>query len=161
MCTAARSAAAQGTMSFLSLRVRQLVASVTLINALGGGCSDSQREQDERMAMRAPGSSTPSALPPDHAQPAPNPPPIPLGEMAPDEIIKLKTMLWGRNPPDRRRRLTRAMRVRALSSAASGNNRSDSRGSIRAIPMLKSCAADHCSVRLFLIRGSVTGAHER
>jgi NodT family efflux transporter outer membrane factor (OMF) lipoprotein len=82
----------------LQVQLRQLVASVTLINALGGGWSDSQREQDERMAMRAPGSSTPSASPPGNAQPAPNPPPIPLGEITPDEIIRLNDDVMGPEP---------------------------------------------------------------
>jgi NodT family efflux transporter outer membrane factor (OMF) lipoprotein len=84
----------------LQVQLRQLVASVTLINALGGGWSDSQREQDERMAMRAPGSSTPSASPPGNAQPAPNPPPIPLGEITPDEIIKLNNDVMGPEPTE-------------------------------------------------------------
>jgi NodT family efflux transporter outer membrane factor (OMF) lipoprotein len=82
----------------LQVQLRQLVASVTLINALGGGWSDSQRDEDARMAMRAPGSVSPPAAPADNAQSAPNPPPIPLREITPDEIIKLNNDVMGPEP---------------------------------------------------------------
>jgi NodT family efflux transporter outer membrane factor (OMF) lipoprotein len=84
----------------LQVQLRQLIASVTLINALGGGWSTAQREQDERTAMRPPASSIPAPAPPQNSHGSANPPAIPLGEITPDEIIKLNNDVMGPDPAD-------------------------------------------------------------
>lgn len=83
----------------LQVQLRQLVASVTLINALGGGWSTLDLGHTERMA-RDSGAAAPAPVPGLQGvsgakatsraaeKPTPNPPPIPPGEIQPDELIK-------------------------------------------------------------------------
>jgi NodT family efflux transporter outer membrane factor (OMF) lipoprotein len=84
--------------SELQVQLRQLVASVTLVNALGGGWSSPQREQDEHLALHATATVQPGSPPASNAHVAANPPPIPPGEITPDEIIKLNNEVMGPDP---------------------------------------------------------------
>jgi NodT family efflux transporter outer membrane factor (OMF) lipoprotein len=84
--------------SELQVQLRQLVASVTLINDLGGGWSAAQRPDDERLALRAAAGSVPGAAPSANAGSAANPPPIPLRDITPDEIIRLNNDVMGPDP---------------------------------------------------------------
>jgi NodT family efflux transporter outer membrane factor (OMF) lipoprotein len=73
----------------LQVQLRQLVASVTLINDLGGGWATSQMNQTERMAEHPPEAGKEPTIPAEDAgQAVPNPPPMPEGEIHPDELIK-------------------------------------------------------------------------
>jgi len=73
----------------LQVQLRQLVASVTLINDLGGGWSTSQMNQTERLAEHPPDAGKEAKIPAENAgPPVPNPPPMPAGEIRPDELIK-------------------------------------------------------------------------
>jgi NodT family efflux transporter outer membrane factor (OMF) lipoprotein len=84
--------------SELQVQLRQLIASVTLINALGGGWTSAQRADDERTALHAPANPGPAAAPAGNAQGNANPPPIPLGEITPDQIIRLNDQVMGPDP---------------------------------------------------------------
>ncbi len=68
----------------LQVQLRQLIASVSLINDLGGGWATSQLAQTERTAMHPP-----AQIPSENAgQAVPNPPAMPPGEVQPDDFIK-------------------------------------------------------------------------
>jgi len=74
----------------LQVQLRQLTASVMLINDLGGGWSTAQMEQTERLAMHPPDAGKEAQIPAENAGEAvPNPPPMPPGEIRPDDFIKL------------------------------------------------------------------------
>jgi NodT family efflux transporter outer membrane factor (OMF) lipoprotein len=84
----------------LQIQLRQLTASVMLINDLGGGWATSQMDQTERMAMHPPGAGKEAQVPAENGGAAvPNPPPMPLGEIKPDDIIKLNDEMMGPAPP--------------------------------------------------------------
>jgi hypothetical protein len=71
------------------VQLRQLTASVALINALGGGWATTQMDRMERAAMRAPRMAEEAKAPAENAGEAvPNPPPLPLGEIQPDDLIR-------------------------------------------------------------------------
>ena len=73
----------------LQVKLRQLTASVSLINDLGGGWATSQFADTERTAMHPPDAGKEPKIPSDNAgQPVPNPPPVPAGEIQPDNFIK-------------------------------------------------------------------------
>ena len=73
----------------LQVELRQLIASVSLINDLGGGWATSQMAQTERTAMHPPESGAEARIPPENSRPAvPNPPAMPPGEIQPDDFIK-------------------------------------------------------------------------
>jgi len=73
----------------LQVQLRQLVASVTLINELGGGWATSQLAQTERTAMHPPKAGEEAQIPSENSGPAvPNPPAMPPGEIQPDDFIK-------------------------------------------------------------------------
>jgi NodT family efflux transporter outer membrane factor (OMF) lipoprotein len=88
--------------AFLSAReteigvlLKQFSASVNLINGLGGGWANSQLAATARLAEHPPsgGSEPPVPAGNESAGDAggvgvPNPPPIPLGELKPDDLIK-------------------------------------------------------------------------
>lgn len=80
----------------VQLQLRQLTASVNLINNLGGGWSDSQWSDSERMAVQGPGQ--PSKLPDGTNVPVANPPPVPPHDIRPDEIIKRDQDALGETP---------------------------------------------------------------
>jgi NodT family efflux transporter outer membrane factor (OMF) lipoprotein len=84
--------------SELQVQLRQLIASVTLINALGGGWTDAQRPAAERLALAAPAKPAPPVAPGPNARADANPPAIPAGEITPDEIIRLNDDVMGPEP---------------------------------------------------------------
>jgi NodT family efflux transporter outer membrane factor (OMF) lipoprotein len=73
----------------LQIQLRQLTASVTLINDLGGGWSVSDLSQTEAMAKHPPEPGKEPLIPAENSAPTvPNPPPMPPGEAAPDDFMK-------------------------------------------------------------------------
>jgi NodT family efflux transporter outer membrane factor (OMF) lipoprotein len=81
----------------LQIELRQLTASVSLINDLGGGWSVPHLEETERMAMHPADAGQEPKIPAGDAGRLPNPPPMPAGEMEPDDFIKLNDEAMG--PP--------------------------------------------------------------
>lgn len=75
--------------SELQVQLRELTASVSLINDLGGGWATSELGQTERMAQHPKGAGNEPRIPAEDAgQALPNPPPIPPGEIKPDDFIR-------------------------------------------------------------------------
>jgi NodT family efflux transporter outer membrane factor (OMF) lipoprotein len=73
----------------LQVQLRQLTASVVLINDLGGGWTTAQLGQTERMAQHPPEADKQAQIPAEDSGPGiANPPPMPLGEIQPDDLIK-------------------------------------------------------------------------
>ncbi len=73
----------------LGVELRQLTASVSLINDLGGGWATSQFDQTQRMAMHPADAGKAPEVPAANSAPAvPNPPAMPSGEIQPDDFIK-------------------------------------------------------------------------
>lgn len=73
----------------LQVKLKQLAASVSLINDLGGGWSG-DIGASERLAKSPPDAGKPPVIPTyDAGTPVPNPPAMPAGEMQPDEFIKM------------------------------------------------------------------------
>jgi NodT family efflux transporter outer membrane factor (OMF) lipoprotein len=73
----------------LQIQLRELIASVTLVNDLGGGWSTSDRSQTERMAEHPADPGKQPQIPAENSGPAvPNPPPMPPREIRPDDLIK-------------------------------------------------------------------------
>jgi hypothetical protein len=73
----------------LQIQLRELIASVTLINDLGGGWSTSERGQTERMAEHPSDPGKEAQIPGENSgPPVPNPAPMPEEEIRPDELIK-------------------------------------------------------------------------
>jgi NodT family efflux transporter outer membrane factor (OMF) lipoprotein len=73
----------------LQVKLRQLTASVGLINDLGGGWSVSQLGATERMAAHPPDAGQEPKIPAGEAGSLANPPPMPASEIQPDDFIKL------------------------------------------------------------------------
>jgi NodT family efflux transporter outer membrane factor (OMF) lipoprotein len=61
----------------LQVEIRRLVASISLINDLGGGWDTSLLEQTEATALHPPGAGQKPTIPPQDAAPVPNPAPLP------------------------------------------------------------------------------------
>jgi NodT family efflux transporter outer membrane factor (OMF) lipoprotein len=72
----------------LGVQLKQLVSSVTLINDLGGGWTLSQLGQTERLAQHPLDPGSQPKVPDENSGQAPNPPPMPPGEIRPDDLIK-------------------------------------------------------------------------
>jgi len=73
----------------LAVQLKQLTASVNLINGLGGGWAASQLAETARFAAHPPTGTGQSLVPAENAGPAaPNPPPVPSDEIKADQIIK-------------------------------------------------------------------------
>ncbi|HMK87447.1 MAG TPA: efflux transporter outer membrane subunit [Steroidobacteraceae bacterium] len=73
----------------LQVKLRQLTASVSLINDLGGGWASATLGETERMAQHPPELGKEPPIPVENAgPPLPNPPALPAGEIQPDEFIK-------------------------------------------------------------------------
>jgi NodT family efflux transporter outer membrane factor (OMF) lipoprotein len=73
----------------LQVKLKQLAASVSLINDLGGGWSG-DIGTTERMAKNPPDAGKPPVIPAyDAGTPVPNPPAMPTGETLPDQFIKM------------------------------------------------------------------------
>jgi NodT family efflux transporter outer membrane factor (OMF) lipoprotein len=73
----------------LGVRLRQLTASVNLINDLGGGWRSSDLEQTERMARHPPDAARAPGAPRTGPADLANPPPIPTEEIRLDELMDL------------------------------------------------------------------------
>ncbi len=71
----------------LQVQLRQLTASVNLINNLGGGWNTSDWTQMERTAEHPPG-TTAAAQPTDSSPAVANPPPLPGHDIRPEDILK-------------------------------------------------------------------------
>jgi len=72
----------------LQVQIRQLTASVNLINNLGGGWTTSDWSQTERMAQNPPGANNEAQVPAQNAAATPNPPPLSNREILPEELLK-------------------------------------------------------------------------
>lgn len=73
----------------LQIQLRELIASVTLINDLGGGWSTSEEGQTERMAEHPADPGKEPQIPGENSgPPVPNPAPMPKEEIRPDDLIK-------------------------------------------------------------------------
>jgi NodT family efflux transporter outer membrane factor (OMF) lipoprotein len=81
----------------VQLQLRQLTASVNLINNLGGGWSTAQWSDSEKMALRGPGE--PSKLPDGTDVAVANPPPHPEHDIRPEEILRRDQDAVGEPPP--------------------------------------------------------------
>jgi hypothetical protein len=73
----------------LQVKLRQLTASVGLINDLGGGWSMSQLGATESMAAHPPDAGQEPKIPAGEAGSVANPPPMPAAEIQPDDFLKL------------------------------------------------------------------------
>jgi NodT family efflux transporter outer membrane factor (OMF) lipoprotein len=73
----------------LQIQLRELTASVSLINDLGGEWSTSEWNQTERMAEHPPQAGQEPPIPAQNSGPGvPNPPAMPEGEIRPDDLIR-------------------------------------------------------------------------
>jgi NodT family efflux transporter outer membrane factor (OMF) lipoprotein len=72
----------------LQIQLRQLTASVNLINNLGGGWSMSDLGQTEAMAKHPPHAGKELVIPAENSGVVPNPPPMPSGEAPPDDFMQ-------------------------------------------------------------------------
>jgi len=73
----------------LQIQLRELTASVTLINDLGGEWSTSDWGQTERMAEHPAEAGSEPQIPAQNSGPAvPNPPAMPEGEIRPDDLLR-------------------------------------------------------------------------
>ena len=73
----------------LQIQLRELTASVNLINDLGGEWSTSEWDQTERTAEHPPGAGQEPRIPAqDSGTAVPNPPAMPEGEIRPDDLIR-------------------------------------------------------------------------
>jgi NodT family efflux transporter outer membrane factor (OMF) lipoprotein len=76
--------------SELQVKLRQLTASVTLINDLGGGWGTTQLDRTERMAENPPDAGKEPQIPANDAgRPVANPPSMPEAEVQPDDYVKM------------------------------------------------------------------------
>jgi outer membrane protein TolC len=82
----------------VQVQLRQLTASVNLINNLGGGWTTDQWQKTETLALRG-GSPQPSKPPQATAEGAPNPPPMPAHEIKPEELLKQNQEVMGGSAP--------------------------------------------------------------
>ncbi len=73
----------------LQVQLRQLTASIALINNLGGGWSTSQRAATESLAQKRPDQGNQAQPPPENAGPGvPNPAPLPDRSKRPEDLLK-------------------------------------------------------------------------
>ena len=80
----------------LQVRLRQLTASVSLINDLGGGWATAKLGETERMAKQPKDQGKEPIVPVDNTgTPTPNPPAMPAGEIEPDDFIRLNNEAVG------------------------------------------------------------------
>jgi NodT family efflux transporter outer membrane factor (OMF) lipoprotein len=75
--------------SEVQVQLRQLTASVNLINNLGGGWDKNPWRQTEHMALHPPAATNTADAAANHAETAPpNPPPLPQGDIRPEDILQ-------------------------------------------------------------------------
>jgi outer membrane protein TolC len=73
----------------LQVQLRQLAASVSLVNNLGGGWDKSRLGKTEAMAQHPPGAGSRAEPPPENGGPGiPNPAPLPVTVKRPEELLK-------------------------------------------------------------------------
>jgi outer membrane protein TolC len=72
----------------LQVQIRQLTASVNLINNLGGGWTTADWNQTERMAENPPRTDNDAQVPAQNATAVPNPPPLSNRELRPEDLLK-------------------------------------------------------------------------
>jgi NodT family efflux transporter outer membrane factor (OMF) lipoprotein len=72
----------------LQVQLRQLTASVSLVNNLGGGWSVGQLKATEEQAMKRPAGGAVAEVPPGNATSVPNPPPLPDVGKRPEDLLK-------------------------------------------------------------------------
>jgi NodT family efflux transporter outer membrane factor (OMF) lipoprotein len=73
----------------VQVQLRQLTASVNLINNLGGGWDKNPWRQTEPMALHPPAAANPADASASHAATAPpNPPPLPNVDIRPEDILQ-------------------------------------------------------------------------
>jgi NodT family efflux transporter outer membrane factor (OMF) lipoprotein len=73
----------------LQVQLRQIAASIALINNLGGGWDASQLGDTEKRALHPPDAGKMAVVPPENAGPGvPNPPPLPATSKRPEDILK-------------------------------------------------------------------------
>jgi NodT family efflux transporter outer membrane factor (OMF) lipoprotein len=73
----------------LQVQLRQLTASVALINNLGGGWSTAQRGATESLSQKRPDQGNEAQSPPENAGPGvPNPAPLPDRSKRPEDLLK-------------------------------------------------------------------------
>jgi NodT family efflux transporter outer membrane factor (OMF) lipoprotein len=81
----------------VQVELRQLTASVNLINNLGGGWTTAKWQETQAMALQ--GRPEPAKAPQGTAQSVPNPPPMPEHEIKPDELLKQNQEVMGGPAP--------------------------------------------------------------
>jgi NodT family efflux transporter outer membrane factor (OMF) lipoprotein len=81
----------------VQVQLRQLTASVNLINNLGGGWSRAQWGESQKLARKGPGE--PAKLPDGTGTGIANPPPLPEHEIRPEEILKRNQEAMGGTLP--------------------------------------------------------------
>jgi NodT family efflux transporter outer membrane factor (OMF) lipoprotein len=85
----AQNAFLQSRLAELQVQLRQLTATVQLVNNLGGGWDASQLGATGDMALRTQGAGAKAEVPPENAGPGiPNPPPMPETTKRPEDILK-------------------------------------------------------------------------
>jgi NodT family efflux transporter outer membrane factor (OMF) lipoprotein len=82
----------------LQVQLRQVTATITLVNNLGGGWDTSQWSQTEKTALHPPGPGSKPELPAENAAAIPNPPPLPASIKRPEEILKQDEEDMSRSP---------------------------------------------------------------
>jgi NodT family efflux transporter outer membrane factor (OMF) lipoprotein len=76
-------------LSELQVQLRQVTATIALVNNLGGGWDRSQWSDTEKMALHPPGAGQKPEAPPENAGPAvPNPAPLPDTLKRPEDLLK-------------------------------------------------------------------------
>ena len=83
----------------LQVQLRQLTASVNLINNLGGGWTTRAWAQTEEAAMRAGGRDSSTTAAGGGELGTPNPPPLPAHEIRPEELLKQNQDSMSSSPP--------------------------------------------------------------
>jgi NodT family efflux transporter outer membrane factor (OMF) lipoprotein len=83
----------------LQIQLREITASVALINDLGGGWSTSDLGATERMAAHPPDAGKEPQVPAENSDAVPNPPSMPAGEIRPDDLIKKNNESMAPEPP--------------------------------------------------------------
>jgi NodT family efflux transporter outer membrane factor (OMF) lipoprotein len=83
----------------LQIQLRELTASVNLINDLGGEWSTADWDQTVRMAEHPPGAGQEPQIPAQNSGPAvPNPPAMPEGEIRPDDLMQQNNEVMAPDP---------------------------------------------------------------
>lgn len=85
--------------SELQVQLERQIASVNLINNLGGGWTASDWGKTERLALHAVPGAQPVQVPSDDAADTPNPPKTPTRDIHPEELLKQNADAMAPTPP--------------------------------------------------------------